>query len=117
MKPREPATLAEDLVDLSPTGRVRETWGRPHRGVHRLAGCDHAGLYRHAVWGYAGIATQVGASANSASVGICANQGERLTFLRWMRHGVPITLAALHVFVVRLTRGAMTGTRGSSRFA
>jgi Na+/H+ antiporter NhaD/arsenite permease-like protein len=44
-----------------------------------------------------GNATLVGASANIVSVGICASQGERVTFVRFMRYGVPITIAQLGV--------------------
>jgi Na+/H+ antiporter NhaD/arsenite permease-like protein len=46
-----------------------------------------------------GNATLIGASANIVSVGICAAQGERVTFGRFMRYGVPVT-------VVQLTLGA-----------
>lgn len=42
-----------------------------------------------------GSATLDGASANIVSVGIDASQGERVTFLRFMRYGVPITLTQL----------------------
>jgi len=44
-----------------------------------------------------GNATLVGASANIVSVGICASHGERVTFVRFMRYGVPITIAQLGV--------------------
>ncbi len=46
-----------------------------------------------------GNATLIGASANIVSVGICAAEGKRVTFGRFMRYGVPIT-------VVQLTLGA-----------
>jgi Na+/H+ antiporter NhaD/arsenite permease-like protein len=42
-----------------------------------------------------GNATLIGASANIVSVGICASQGERVTFGRFMRYGVPITIVQL----------------------
>jgi len=42
-----------------------------------------------------GNATLIGASANIVSVGICASHGERVSFVRFMRYGVPITLAQL----------------------
>jgi Na+/H+ antiporter NhaD/arsenite permease-like protein len=42
-----------------------------------------------------GNATLIGASANIVSVGICAAQGERVTFGRFMRYGVPITVVQL----------------------
>jgi len=44
-----------------------------------------------------GNATMIGASANIVSVGICARQGERVTFVRFLRYGVPITVAQLAV--------------------
>lgn len=42
-----------------------------------------------------GNATLVGASANVVAVGICANQGERVTFMRFVRYGLPIALVQL----------------------
>lgn len=47
-----------------------------------------------------GNATLVGASANIVSVGICAGQGERVSFARFMRYGVPITVVQLGVGVL-----------------
>ncbi len=52
-----------------------------------------------------GNATLIGASANIVSVGICATHGERVTFARFARYGVPITavqlvLAAGYVYVL-----------------
>jgi len=47
-----------------------------------------------------GNATLIGASANIVSVGICASQGERVTFMRFVRYGLPIT-------VVQLAMGAL----------
>jgi Na+/H+ antiporter NhaD/arsenite permease-like protein len=44
-----------------------------------------------------GNATMIGASANIVSVGICAREGERVTFVRFLRYGLPITLAQLAV--------------------
>ncbi len=44
-----------------------------------------------------GNATLIGASANIVSVGICAREGERVTFMRFMRYGLPITLVQLAV--------------------
>lgn len=44
-----------------------------------------------------GNATLIGASANVVAAGICAQQGERLSFARFARYGVPITLAQLAV--------------------
>jgi Na+/H+ antiporter NhaD/arsenite permease-like protein len=44
-----------------------------------------------------GNATLIGASANIVSVGICAREGERVSFMRFMRYGVPITLVQLAV--------------------
>jgi Na+/H+ antiporter NhaD/arsenite permease-like protein len=42
-----------------------------------------------------GNATLIGASANIVSVGICATHGERVTFARFARYGVPITVVQL----------------------
>jgi Na+/H+ antiporter NhaD/arsenite permease-like protein len=53
-----------------------------------------------------GNATMIGASANIVSVGICAAQGERVTFWRFMRIGLPVTLVQLSigaVYVLGLT--------------
>jgi Na+/H+ antiporter NhaD/arsenite permease-like protein len=49
-----------------------------------------------------GNATLIGASANVASTGICASHGRPVSFLTFMRYGVPLTLwqlgiAALYV--------------------
>jgi Na+/H+ antiporter NhaD/arsenite permease-like protein len=44
-----------------------------------------------------GNATVIGASANIVSVGICAREGERVSFMRFMRLGLPITLVQLAV--------------------
>jgi len=44
-----------------------------------------------------GNATMIGASANIVSVGICERHGDRVTFVRFMRYGVPITAAQLAV--------------------
>jgi Na+/H+ antiporter NhaD/arsenite permease-like protein len=53
-----------------------------------------------------GNATLIGASANIASAGICAKHGERVSFGRFMRYGVPITVAQLVIaalYVLTLT--------------
>ncbi|RPI43383.1 MAG: citrate transporter [Betaproteobacteria bacterium] len=42
-----------------------------------------------------GNATLIGASANIVSAGICAREGERVTFMGFMRYGLPITLVQL----------------------
>jgi Na+/H+ antiporter NhaD/arsenite permease-like protein len=42
-----------------------------------------------------GNATLIGASANIVSAGICNSHGGHLTFLRFARYGVPITLLQL----------------------
>ncbi|HXV10192.1 MAG TPA: SLC13 family permease [Burkholderiales bacterium] len=49
-----------------------------------------------------GNATMIGASANIVSVGICARHGERVTFARFLRYGLPITLAQLAVAALYL---------------
>lgn len=47
-----------------------------------------------------GNATLIGASANIVTAGICAAEGERLTFARFLRYGLPITLVQLAVSAV-----------------
>jgi Na+/H+ antiporter NhaD/arsenite permease-like protein len=44
-----------------------------------------------------GNATMIGASANIVAVGICAREGARVTFVRFLRYGLPITVAQLLV--------------------
>lgn len=44
-----------------------------------------------------GNATLIGASANIVTVGICAGQGEKVSFARFSRYGVPITLVQLTI--------------------
>ncbi len=54
-----------------------------------------------------GNATLIGASANIVAVGICAKEGERITFIRFMRYGLPITLVQLGmgaIYVLVLSR-------------
>ena len=53
-----------------------------------------------------GNATLIGASANMVAVGICAKEGERVSFIRFMRYGLPITLVQLGLgalYVLALT--------------
>ena len=44
-----------------------------------------------------GNATLIGASANIVAVGILAAHGKPVTFVRWLRYGVPLTLVQLAV--------------------
>jgi Na+/H+ antiporter NhaD/arsenite permease-like protein len=44
-----------------------------------------------------GNATLIGASANVVAVGICAARGQRVTFVQFLRIGLPIALAQLSV--------------------
>jgi Na+/H+ antiporter NhaD/arsenite permease-like protein len=44
-----------------------------------------------------GNATLVGASANVVSIGICASNGKPVSFVRFMRYGVPVTVCQLTV--------------------
>jgi len=44
-----------------------------------------------------GNATLIGAAANVVSAGICAANGSRVTFARFLRYGVPITVCQLAV--------------------
>ena len=51
-----------------------------------------------------GNSTLIGAAANVVSAGICAANGKRVTFMNFLRYGVPITLpaggGALYVLVM-----------------
>jgi Na+/H+ antiporter NhaD/arsenite permease-like protein len=42
-----------------------------------------------------GNSTLIGAAANVVSAGICANHGKKVTFMGFLRYGVPITLCQL----------------------
>ena len=44
-----------------------------------------------------GNATMIGAAANVVSVGICAQNGKPVTFVRWLRYGLPFTVCQLLV--------------------
>ena len=44
-----------------------------------------------------GNATLIGASANVVSVGICAQEGRRVSFVGFMRYGVPVVIVQLAV--------------------
>jgi len=44
-----------------------------------------------------GNATLIGASANMVSAGVCAAEGRRITFLQFMRIGLPVALAQLAI--------------------
>jgi Na+/H+ antiporter NhaD/arsenite permease-like protein len=47
-----------------------------------------------------GNATLIGASANVVSTGICASQGKPVSFVTFMRYGVPVTLCQLSIAVL-----------------
>ena len=52
-----------------------------------------------------GNATLIGAAANIVSVGICAQNGKPITFVRWLRYGLPFTgcqLAVSALYVLAL---------------
>jgi Na+/H+ antiporter NhaD/arsenite permease-like protein len=54
-----------------------------------------------------GNATLIGASANVVAAGICARQGRPVTFVRWLRYGLPLTacqLAVSALYVLALFR-------------
>jgi len=54
-----------------------------------------------------GNATLIGASANVVTAGICARHGKRLTFVGWLRYGLPFTacqLAVSALYVLALSR-------------
>jgi Na+/H+ antiporter NhaD/arsenite permease-like protein len=44
-----------------------------------------------------GNMTLIGSSANMVSAGICASEGQRVTFMRFLRIGMPVALAQLAV--------------------
>ena len=44
-----------------------------------------------------GNATLIGASANIVAVGICASNGRRVSFMQFLRIGLPITVAQLSI--------------------
>ncbi|HPB75463.1 MAG TPA: SLC13 family permease [Chromatiaceae bacterium] len=57
-----------------------------------------------------GNATMIGASANIVAVGICASHGRRVSFMQFLRIGLPITvvqlsIGALYVWVLASTLG------------
>jgi len=57
-----------------------------------------------------GNSTLIGAAANVVSAGICAANGKRVTFVKFLRYGIPITLvqlaaAAIYVMVLFLVTG------------
>ncbi len=58
-----------------------------------------------------GNATLIGASANIISVGVCKSQGRHVSFLRFARYGVPITLAQLIMSALYVL--ALTGILGA----
>jgi Na+/H+ antiporter NhaD/arsenite permease-like protein len=47
-----------------------------------------------------GNSTLIGAAANVVSAGICAANGKRVTFMKFLRYGVPITLCQLAMAAV-----------------
>lgn len=47
-----------------------------------------------------GNATLIGASANVVSAGICASHGKRVTFLQFMRYGLPVAACQLAIGAV-----------------
>ena len=57
-----------------------------------------------------GNATLIGAAANVVAAGICARNGRPITFVQWLRYGIPMTIcqlavSALYVLVLaRLSR-------------
>jgi Na+/H+ antiporter NhaD/arsenite permease-like protein len=44
-----------------------------------------------------GNATLIGASANVVSAGICASHGKPLSFVTFLRYGIPLTICQLVV--------------------
>jgi Na+/H+ antiporter NhaD/arsenite permease-like protein len=56
-----------------------------------------------------GGATMVGDSSNIVACGICARAGERITFMRFLSIGLPISLAQLAVAAVYIFAMALLG--------
>lgn len=57
-----------------------------------------------------GNATLIGASANVVAAGICASHDRRVTFMRFMRYGLPImlcqlTVSALYILALSMLKG------------
>ena len=44
-----------------------------------------------------GNATLIGAAANIVAAGVCARNGAPVTFVGWLRYGVPLTVCQLAV--------------------
>jgi Na+/H+ antiporter NhaD/arsenite permease-like protein len=54
-----------------------------------------------------GNATLIGSSANVVAAGICARNGRPVTFVQWLRYGIPFTVCQLAVsalYVLALSR-------------
>jgi Na+/H+ antiporter NhaD/arsenite permease-like protein len=47
-----------------------------------------------------GNATLIGASANVVAAGICARHRKPITFVGWLRHGLPLTACQLAMSVL-----------------
>jgi Na+/H+ antiporter NhaD/arsenite permease-like protein len=56
-----------------------------------------------------GNATLIGASANVTTVGIMEKQGERMTFVDFLRFGVPVTVITIAISAVYLTLYVFAG--------
>lgn len=57
-----------------------------------------------------GNSTLIGAAANVVSAGICASNGTRVTFIRFLRYGAPITVCQLAVGAIYVVLLAKFGT-------
>ena len=56
-----------------------------------------------------GNATLIGSAANVVAAGVCARNGEPISFVRWLRYGVPLTLCQLAVAAVYVLMLARLG--------
>ena len=56
-----------------------------------------------------GNATLIGSAANVVAAGVCARNGEPISFVRWLRYGVPLTLCQLAVAAVYVLALARLG--------
>jgi Na+/H+ antiporter NhaD/arsenite permease-like protein len=44
-----------------------------------------------------GNATLIGAAANIVAAGVCSRNGKPISFVEWLRYGVPLTIGQLLV--------------------
>jgi Na+/H+ antiporter NhaD/arsenite permease-like protein len=91
-----------------PGGGPGRAGDRARPRFRRLAQCVTLPVFVAMMFGgtLGGNATLIGASANIVAVGICASNGRRVSFMQFLRIGLPITVAQLSVgalYVLGLT--------------